>query len=78
MKGIITKVEVLDDISAFNNIGEDHKIEFPTMPVLRKRFAVGEEGKGIWSTSPVVKLEVMSETKTVITTLFSVYILEVE
>jgi hypothetical protein len=77
MKGIITKVEVLDEISDYNSIGEDHSIEFEELPVLRKRFAVSEEGKGLWSTSVVTKLQVINEKSTVVTTTFSVYVLTV-
>ena len=78
MKGIITKVEVLDEISAFNSIGEDHIIEFADFPILRDCFAVIEKGKGLWATSVVTKLEVMSPKTTAVTTTFSVYVLTVE
>jgi len=78
IKGIITKVEVIDEISDYNTVGEDHKIEFSDFPVLRQRFPVVEEGKGLWSTSVVTKLQVLNEKSTVVTTTYSVYVLTVE
>jgi hypothetical protein len=77
MKGIITKVEVLEE-SDYNNIGEKHMIEFEELPTLRKRFAVVDTDKALWATSVVTQLQVIDEKTTVVTTTYSVYVLTVE
>lgn len=77
MKGIITKVEATDSISTFNVVGEEHEVEFGDAPVLRQRFVVGEKGVGLWRTSVVTGLAIVSETETKITTLYSIYILKI-
>lgn len=73
---MITKVEVLDETSTFNSVGEDHYIEFEILPVLRARFYV-RENDNEWSTSVVTSLQVMNDNTTVITTLYSIYILTI-
>lgn len=82
MKGIITKVECIDEVSDFNTPGEDHHIEFDDFPKLRERFMVFEKDRGLkqgtWATSVVKKLEVLNEKTTVVTTTYSVYILTTE
>lgn len=82
MKGIITKVECIDEASDFNSIGVDHHVEFDTLPVLRERFLVFEKERGLhesnWATSTVHKVEVLNEKSTVITTTNSLYILTTE
>ncbi len=78
IKAIITKVEVLDEVSDYNTVGEAHQVEFEDLPVLRERFIVNENDKGIWATSVITQLQVISEKTTAITTTYSIYVLTVE
>lgn len=77
MKGIITKVEVLEE-SDYNSIGEDHVVHFETFPQLRNQFIVREDNRSLWHTSVVYKLEVINDKSTLITTKYSVYVLTIE